>query len=519
MDKVTHVQMQSAAPMNADRHHVAVEEAERAWRDTWLATLHHMAPAVFVGGEWHQGRAERIVETLDPSTGEPIGQYLCAGPEVVDNAVRAAAGAQPEWAGIGLRRRAEHVARLRERVEAHRDELAALDAIDGGLPLASAEADVDESLQQLHDWPGLALSCRGDTFPLEDGMLHYTTHAPYGVVARIIPFNHPLYFAATTVLPPLLAGNTVVLKPAEQTPMSALRLGELAREALPPGVLNIVTGGRETGESLVTHPLVRRIAFTGSTATGLAIQRAAARDRVRTVSLELGGKNPLIIFPDVVLDSAVNAVVDGMSFCGTQGQSCGSTSRVFVHRDLYEAFVDGLAERLRDLRVGPAYARGTDVGPLISARQAARVQTFIASGNSDGARIVVGGDRVLGPGFFIAPTLFTNVTMQMKIAREEIFGPVVCVLPWDDPVQVIEQANSVPYGLTASVWTNDLGAALTMVNALNAGYVWVNDVAAHYWGTPFGGWGDSGLGREESIEELASYLQTKAVHVRPRPLP
>jgi acyl-CoA reductase-like NAD-dependent aldehyde dehydrogenase len=224
----------------------------------------------------------------------------------------------------------------------------------------------------------------------------------------------------------------------------------------------------------------------------------------------------MLVFPDVDLEAAVGAAVAGMSFCGTQGQSCGSTSRVFVHSDLYEDFVDRLASRMQALRVGPAYADGVDVGPLVSARQAERVRGYVRAGEQDGARRVV-GEAIEGPGYFVAPTLFADVTVDMRIAQEEIFGPVVSVFAWDDPSALVAAANGVPYGLTASVWTNELSTALPVVDRLEAGYVWVNDVATHYWGTPFGGWGDSGLGREESIDELASYLQTRAVHVQPRP--
>jgi acyl-CoA reductase-like NAD-dependent aldehyde dehydrogenase len=511
--------MTETEPRNPDGTTTAelvLSASQRAWRDAQLTAGGGQPPAVLVGGEWLEGSEENCVDAIDPSCGEPVARVLLADATLVDRAVRAADAAQPQWAALGPAGRAERIGRLRERVAMHRDELAALDAIDGGLPLRSARADVDEALTQMRDWPGLAQSLRGDTFPLGDGMLHYTDYRPYGVVARIVPFNHPFYFAATTILPALLAGNTVVLKPAEQTALSTLRFGELVRETLPAGVVNIVTGDRVAGEALVTHPLVRRIAFTGSTATGLAIQRAAAGDQVRTVSLELGGKNPMLIFPDVDVETAVGAAVDGMSFCGTQGQSCGSTSRVFVHRDLHDAFVQGLADRLSQLRVGPAYADGVDVGPLVSERQAQRVRGFVQAGEEDGARRLVGAP-VNGPGYFVAPTLFTDVTMDMRIAREEIFGPVVSVFAWDDPTRLLEEANALGYGLTASVWTNDLGTALPVVEQLQAGYVWVNDVATHYWGTPFGGWGDSGLGREESIDELASYLQIRAVHLRPHP--
>jgi betaine-aldehyde dehydrogenase len=267
----------------------------------------------------------------------------------------------------------------------------------------------------------------------------------------------------------------------------------------------------------VTHPLVSRVAFTGSTATGLQIQRAAATGRVRTVSLELGGKNPMIVFGDVDLDSAVEGAITGMSFRGTQGQSCGSTSRVFVHTSIYHDFVHQLGARLAQLRVGLAYSEDVDVGPLVSARQFERVREFIESGVHDGARLVSGGpeppDGDLPGGYFVAPTLFSDVTMQMRIAREEIFGPVVCVLPWEHEAEVLEQANELEYGLTASVWTDSLSNALPVVERLQAGYVWVNVAGPHYWGTPFGGVGDSGVGREETLSELQSYLQLKAVHL------
>jgi acyl-CoA reductase-like NAD-dependent aldehyde dehydrogenase len=386
--------------------------------------------------------------------------------------------------------------------------------------MSSARQDVELVLEQLRDWPGLALALRGETVGLGDGMLHYTSFKPYGVVARIVAFNHPFYFAATTILPALLAGNTVVLKPAEQAPLSALAFGELLRQALPPGVVNVVTGDRRAGEALVTHPYVSRIAFTGSTSTGLQIQRAASHGRVRTVTLELGGKNPMIVFPDVDVDAAVDGAVKGMSFRGTQGQSCGSTSRIFVHREIHDEFVEKLADRLRDLRVDLAYAEGVEVGPLVSARQAARVRGYVQDGVREGATLVTGGSELperLSNGFFVVPTLFSDVTMEMKIAREEIFGPVVCVLTWDDQDQLLADVNGLAYGLTASVWTNHIAHALPIVEALEAGYVWVNDAGTHYWGTPFGGFGDSGVGREECLRELESYMQVKAVHLAPGP--
>lgn len=492
----------------------------RHWRDDQLATVRARGPALLIDGEWQSAGSGSTAESMDPSTAEPLGEFAVADKSDVDLAVRAAAAAAPAWAALTPNARSECVAQLRSLVIESAAELAAIDSIDGGLPLSTARQDVAFALEQLHDWPGLALALRGETVPLGDGMLHYTAFKPYGVVVRIVAFNHPFYFAATGIIPPLLAGNTVVLKPAEQAPLSVLAFGELLRQALPPGVVNIVTGDRAAGEALVTHPHVSRIAFTGSTTTGLQIQRAASFGRVRTVTLELGGKNPMIVFPDVDVDAAVDGAVNGMSFRGTQGQSCGSTTRVFVHEDVYDQFVTKMADQLRGLRVDIAYTEGVDLGPLVSAPQAKRVRTYIEAGEREGACLVTGGadpPEGLGNGYFVAPTLFSEVTMDMVIAREEIFGPVVCVLRWDDRAQLLEAVNGLAYGLTASVWTSRLANALPLVEALESGYVWVNDSGTHYWGTPFGGFGDSGVGREECMNELHSYLQTKSVHIAPGP--
>jgi betaine-aldehyde dehydrogenase len=482
-----------------------------------LGALPDAWPALFVGGVWQTPNGGATTPTFDPSSGELLAEVPAALPGDVDVAVRAAAEAQPAWEALGLAGRAEHLCALRDLIGAEAEVLAQLDALNGGLPIGSARADVEGVLQEYRDWPGLALALRGETVPFETRRLHYTRQVAYGVVARIVPFNHPIYFAACGVLAPLLAGNAVVLKVADQTPLSALLFADLARRALPPGVISVLTGDAATGEALVTHPLVRRIAFTGSTATGLAIQRSAAAEHVRTVTLELGGKNPMIVFPDADLNAAVDGAVSGSAIpSATQGQSCGSVTRLFVHADLHDRFVERLAERLAELRVGPAYAADTEVGPLVSARQQERVRDYIESGIDAGARLVTGGDADgdwPDGGYFVPPTLFEGVTMDMRIAREEIFGPVSSVLTWTSWDEVVREANSVDYGLTASVWTADLSAALRTVDALDTGYVWVNDAAAHYWGTPFGGFKDSGLGREECLSELAAFLQTKAVHV------
>jgi acyl-CoA reductase-like NAD-dependent aldehyde dehydrogenase len=308
------------------------------------------------------------------------------------------------------------------------------------------------------------------------------------------------------------------MKPAPQTPLSCLALGELFAQAFPPGVMNIVTGGAAAGDALVRHPLVKRIAFTGSVRTGLAIQRSAAESgHVKNVSLELGGKNAMIVFPDVDVATAVEAAVFGMNLSVCQGQSCGSNSRIFVHERLHDDFVEALAARLDEFRVTLAYSEDADMGPLVSAAQLERVAGYVDSGQAEGARLVTGGghpQEAPGGGYFIRPTLFDGVEQTMSLAKEEIFGPVISVLRWSDYEQVVAEANAVEFGLTASIWTNDLTLAHKTAELLEAGYVWINDSTIHYVGTPFGGVKNSGVGREESEEELLSYLEQKVVHTK-----
>jgi acyl-CoA reductase-like NAD-dependent aldehyde dehydrogenase len=390
-----------------------------------------------------------------------------------------------------------------------------LDAIDGGNPYAAMLVDVRISIQSLHDWPALALALNGQTIPeASPGNLHYTRLEPYGVVGRIVPFNHPVMFAITRILPALIAGNTVVLKPAEQTPLSALVFGEIAAGVLPPGVLNVVTGGPEAGDALVTHPDVKRIAFTGSVPTAMRIQQRTAQFGIKHLSFELGGKNAMIVFPDVDVEDVVDGAIEGMNFVVCQGQSCGSNSRVFVHDDLYEDFLGAAGARLDAMRVGCAYDPSTEMGPLVTQAHYDRVRGYVDAGREEGARLVAGGGRPdgLDGGYFLRPTLFADVAPGMRIAREEIFGPVMSVFRWSDYDSVVRQANDVDLGLTASVWTNDLHLAHKTAAALDAGYVWVNDSTKHYWGTPFGGTKNSGLGREESTDELLTYYELKAVH-------
>jgi acyl-CoA reductase-like NAD-dependent aldehyde dehydrogenase len=471
---------------------------------------------MLIGGDL-VGAAGGVTDTFDPSTGDVLTSVPEATDDDVRQAVEAAQRAQPGWQALGIAGRAACFQQLGELLVEHRERLALLDAVDCGNPLRAMRIDVDICLQYLAAYPRLAWGLHGRLFDVSPG-LHYTKSRPYGVTGRILAFNHPLMFAVTRPLPALITGNTVVMKPAPQTPLSGLALGELFAEAFPPGVMNIVSGGAATGGAIVRHPQVKRIAFTGSVGTGLAIQRSCAESgTVKQLSLELGGKNAMVVFPDVDLEAAVEGAVFGMNLTVCQGQSCGSNSRVLVHADIHDEFVEALAARLDAFRVTTAYTEESDMGPLVSEAHFDRVSGYLDAGQQQGARLVTGGGRpddVPAGGYFMRPAAFDRVEQGMSIAQEEIFGPIVSVLRWNRFDDMIETANAVEYGLTAAVWTNDLTLAHRTAELLDAGYVWVNDSTVHYVGTPFGGVKNSGIGREESEEELLSYLEQKVVHTK-----
>jgi betaine-aldehyde dehydrogenase len=459
------------------------------------------------------------LEVVNPATAQVVTTVPAAADEDVDRAVAAAKRAFGGWSRTPASVRAGLVHDLADAIEAHAEELARIDSIDNGTPISMLRKDTRLAAAQLRYYAGLALELRGQSIPAPPaGGLNYTVHEPFGVVGRIVPFNHPLMFAATKLAAPLVAGNTVVLKPSEHTSLSALRIGELCAEIFPPGVVNVVTGlGATAGARLTAHPDVPRIAFTGSVRTGLAIQRQAAADRVKTVTLELGGKNPLLVFPDADLEAAVAGAVNGMNFTW-QGQSCGSTSRAYVHRSLWEEFLGRLKAGVGKLRAGDPQDDETDVGAIVSRPQFDRVARFVRAGLDDPrARLIAGGD-VEDPetGFFVSPTVFAfdGGECDSPLLEEEIFGPVLSVLPFDEYDDVIARANRLPLGLTASVWTTGLGTAMRAVQDLEAGYVWVNASSIHIPGAPFGGFKNSGVGREEGIEELYSYAQQKNVFIQ-----
>jgi betaine-aldehyde dehydrogenase len=472
---------------------------------------------LFIGGRWEDSRSGRTIPTYNPATGELLGQVPLADAADVDRAVQAAYSAFPAWAETPGPERAARLRALAVALRAHREELARLDARNSGNVIAGMRRDVDWAADSLDYFAGLIPEIKGETLPSEAAYLHYTVREPFGVVAKINPYNHPVRFAAEKLAAPLAAGNTVVMKPPEQAPLSSLVLGRLLQEILPPGVVNIVTGdGPTTGASLVRHPLVRRIALIGSVEAGRAVMRAAS-DELKTVTLELGGKNPLILFPDVDAQEAADATVGAMNL-NRAGQSCSSTSRVFVHRTVHDAFVDALLDRLGRLRVGLPDAEESQMGCLISREQHEKVLSYIEAGKREGARLLFGGgvpdDPGLRRGFFVQPTLFDGVRPGMKIAQEEIFGPVISVLTWDNEEAMLGQVNSVIYGLSAAIYTHDYAKAHRIVRRIDAGYIWVNIPGGHALGSPYGGLKQSGIGREECLDELLSYTQVKSIRMR-----
>lgn len=473
---------------------------------------------VLIGGRLRRSHSGASYRTYNPATGEQIAEVPECGSEDVEIAVREAHEASRRWREIPVRERAAAVRRMAERVREFRDQFAYLDALDGGNPIRAMRSDMDQASDYMDAMADLASGLTGHTIPASTTHLHYTLLEPYGVVARINPYNHPLLFTAAKAVAPLLAGNAVVVKVPPQAPLSALWLGELIPDLFPDGCFNVLTGTTvDLGRALVRHPLVRRIAFTGSDATGLAIQREAASVAVKNVTLELGGKNALIALPDVSPKDIAKIAVRAMNLTSSAGQSCGSTSRILLHSSQRDEAVELMKYEFESIRVGNPVDDSTQMGPLVSKAQYDKVRRYIATGVGEGASLVSGGGRPPAidndAGFFVAPTILDDVTPDMRVAREEIFGPVVAVMEFEREREAVDTANAVRFGLTASLWTNDLGAAHRMAREVQAGYVWINDCAAHFFGTPFGGYKDSGVGREEGIEELRGYCLMKAVHV------
>ena len=470
---------------------------------------------LYIGGRWEEAADGRTIPTLNPSTGRRLTDVPFAGPADVDRAVRAARKALTDWRRTTIKERARALEALARRIRDKRDSLALIDAVDSGNAVKGMRGDMDWTADTLEYFAGLITEIKGETSAQGPNHLNFTRRQPYGVVAKINAFNHPFRFCAEKAAAPLAAGNCVVIKGSEQAPLSSLKLGELCEGLFPPGVVNIVTGDGATGAAMVRHPDVPRIGFIGSVPTGRAIARDAA-DGLKRVTLELGGKNPIIIFPDADPRSAAAAAIKGMNM-NRQGQSCSSTSRVFVHESLHRAVRDEIVRLADALPVGLPWLEKSEVGPIVSERQFQRVMGYIESGRREGAELLTGGgppkDPELGGGFFISPTVFDRVTPAMKIGREEIFGPVMSIMPWADFDEMLAHVNGVEYGLTAAIVTNDLAKAMETAERIEAGYVWINS-SGRYLGAPYGGWKQSGLGAEECLEELLSQTQIKNVNMR-----
>jgi betaine-aldehyde dehydrogenase len=470
---------------------------------------------IFVGGKWETPAEDKSFVTLNPSNMEKLADVPFATEADVDRTVKAAKAAFSEWSRVPIKERARCLVLLAERIEKHADELALIDAVDSGNAITGMRGDMTWTADSLRFFAGMVTEIKGETFSQGPRHLNFTRRQPYGVVVKINPFNHPFRFCAEKAAAPLAAGNCVVIKGSEQAPLSSLRLGELCEGIFPPGVVNIVTGDGKTGSALVRHPDVRRIGLVGSVATGKVIAREAA-DGLKRCSFELGGKNPIIIFPDADPKKAAAAAVKGMNM-NRQGQSCSSTSRVFVHESLHKSVTEELVKQARALPVGVPWLKENEVGPIVSQRQHDRIMGYIDSAKSEGAKLLTGGgkpaDSALQNGLFIAPTVFDGVNMNMKIAREEIFGPVMSIITWRDYEDMLQKANALEYGLTAAIVTNNLAEAMETAERVEAGYVWINS-NGRYLGAPYGGWKQSGIGEEECFDELLTYTQIKNINMR-----
>jgi len=472
---------------------------------------------MLIGGELVEAAEGGWLACHNPANEAYIGKVPLATRADVDRAVAAAELAQPGWAALSVAQRADLLLRLADALAERSDEILRVEVADTGNTISPMRADLANGLQRLKYFVGLGYELKGHSIPATPDNIHFTLREPYGVVGRILAFNHPIYFALCGMGAPMMAGNTLVLKPSEQSPLSASILGEIASEILPPGTLNILSGtGAEAGEALVRHPRIKRLSFIGSARTGMAIQHAASEVAIKHVTLELGGKNPFIVFPDAPVEKAAAAAVSGMNF-GWQGQSCGSTSRLLVHDSIHDAVLEQVIARVTAIRVGDPFDEASQMGPINSPGQLDKVLHYIDAGLADGARLVAGGKRPDGPafekGYWVEPTVFADVRPDMRIAREEIFGPVLSVLRWTDVDEVVDMANAVDLGLTAAVWSADVTQAMRTAKRLQSGYVWVNGVGAHVRAMPYGGYKNSGIGRERGIEELISYTEEKAIHI------
>lgn len=470
---------------------------------------------LFINNEFVPSTDHQTIETVNPSTGKPIGKVSIASKEDVDLAVKSAQEAfETHWGTkMPAAKRGKMLMDLADAIEENLELLAALECIDNGKAFSFAKGfDVPEAAHCLRYYGGWADKNHGKVIEVNDSKMAFTRHEPIGVVGQIIPWNFPLLMFSWKIAPALATGNTIVIKPAEQTPLTALFMAHLISKIFPPGVINIIVGlGPVTGTAMSSHLGIEKIAFTGSTAVGKMIMKAAAESNLKKVTLELGGKSPTVIFDDADLDQAVKWSGFGIFF--NHGQCCCAGSRVFVHESVYDAFMVKFEEYAKSFKVGDPFSENTFQGPLVSQLQFDRVMGYIQSGIEDGANCIMGGKRFGNEGYFIEPTIFTDVKPSMKIMKEEIFGPVVGITKFSNEIDLLKVANDTIYGLAAAVFSKDIQRAIKVANDLKAGTVWVNCYNKLHAQVPFGGYKQSGIGREMGEYALANYTAVKAVHI------
>ncbi|UTR12008.1 aldehyde dehydrogenase family protein [Evansella sp. LMS18] len=471
---------------------------------------------LYINGEYVPSKGGKTIDVLNPATEERIAEVYEAEEEDINTAVAASRRAfdEGEWTKMDAAERSRLIYKFADLLEEHREELAQLETLDNGKPYSVALADdIDGTIQHFRYYAGWATKIEGKTVQVSPDYLNYIVHEPVGVVGQIIPWNFPLAMAAWKLGSALAVGCTVVIKPATETPLSLLYAANLFKEAgFPDGVVNVVPGtGRIAGEAIIRHRDIDKVAFTGSTAVGKSVMKQAA-DQIKGVTLELGGKSPAIILEDADLGEAIDGALAGTMY--NHGQNCSACTRVYVHRSLYEEVLDGLAERANSITVGNGLNEETEMGPLVSQKQLETVLSYIEKGKEEGARLVAGGARAHDKGYFVQPTIFADVTDDMTISHEEIFGPVMAVCPFDSVEEVIRRANDSEYGLAASVWTMNVKKAHYIASKLQSGTVWINDFGLEWETMPFGGYKQSGIGREMGGEYgLANYTEIKSVFV------